>query len=369
MELPVLICGAGPAGSACAWKLAREGVDCLVLDRLSFPRQKVCAGALGARGAGIMLRSGILSAGELERLTLASHSTMSCWLGYRRLRTHSPQGPPVRIVDRPGLDSLLLQRAREAGAGLVPGEGVEGLAEGRVRTSSGRTRGWAGLVGADGAGSLVARWLGLQRPAHRPGLGVQAVVAGKAAKAHGLQIHFGLVPWGYGWVFPRDGDSLVGIGGTGGAFRGGGMARVMPGLLRHAGGRGNEPLRGAPIASGPVAPRLGRGRVYLAGEAAGLVDRISGEGISHAVESGLLVAEALLRGGDRGWLARRARRGCAGLVRQSRLLAGLLYHRALQPRAMRRLRDDPRFFQGYWDLVAGRVSYWRMMLRFLLPPT
>jgi flavin-dependent dehydrogenase len=270
------------------------------------------------------------------------------------------------MVDRSRFDALLLRRAREAGARVLEGDAVEEAGDGRAATASGRRVRWDYLVVADGAAGAIGRRVRGVGGRFRPGAGLQAAVKGPAGGEHGLEVHFGLHPWGYGWVFPRDDDALVGIGGTGGRFCGGGLAGRMPALLRHAGGTGAEDLEGGAIPSGPVPEGLGRGRIYLAGDAAGLADRVSGEGICYAVESGLLVAEAILRGGGRGWLRRTARRGCVGLVRQSRLFSGLLYHRSLQPRAMRRLREDAKFFQGYWDLVAGRTGYWRMMLRFMM---
>lgn len=359
----IFVVGAGPAGAACAWRLASAGASVLLADRCRFPRSKACAGALGGRGARGLLESGMVSAEELEEVTLAVHRRMSCWYRLEHLRTHAPKGPPISIVDRSRFDSLLLARARAAGARVVEGEAVVETEDGCATTDSGRMVRWGFLVVADGASGRIGRRL-RGGPAFR-GVGVQATAESFRDGEYGLQIHFGLHPWGYGWVFPRGDGAVVGIGGTGGRFSSGGIGGGMPGLLRHAGGTGAEALEGGVIPSGPVPGGLGRGRTFLAGDAAGLVDRISGEGICYAVESGLLVAEAILRGGGRGWLRRRARRGCVGLVRQSRLFAGLLYRRGLQPRAMRRLRDDAKFFQGYWDLVAGRTGYWRMMLHFL----
>ncbi len=314
----------------------------------------------------MLLRSGVLTRQELRGQTLAVHRAMSCWHRLLHLRTHVCAGPPIRVVDRSPFDALLLRRARDAGAEVIEGERVTEVSGEAIGLSSGRRMGWSFLVGADGAGSLVRRRLGLRRSSPARGAGVQAIIR-ETDPARGLQVHFGLVPWGYGWVFPRGGSAAVGIGGTGGDFASRGLARRLTPLLQHAGGTGEETLQGAVIPGGPPCRTLGAGRVFLAGDAAGLVDRVSGEGIGHALESGMLVADAILEGWSRRMIEMRARRGCAGLVSQSRIFAGLLYRRSLQPRAMRRLRDDPKFFQGYWDLVAGRTDYWRMMLRFLSP--
>jgi flavin-dependent dehydrogenase len=268
------------------------------------------------------------------------------------------------MVKRSELDSELLKSARRAGAEVITGKAVVDVDDRGPVLESGKRIAARFVVGADGAGSLVRRRL-TGKPMRAPGIGMQAFVDNPPPQEHGLQIHFGMVPWGYGWVFPRAGETCIGLGGTGRRFQSRMLAGSFEALCRMMEVEAPPRPRGALIPSRNLHGSLGKGNIFLAGDAAGLVDQVTGEGIGNAVESGLLVAEAILRGGDRRWLRKAARRGCLGSVLQSRLFAGLLYHERLQPRAMRRMGEDDKFMAGFWRLLAGETTYCRMILGYL----
>lgn len=366
MVLPVVVIGAGPAGSVCAWKLAESGTDCVILDGCTFPRHKVCGGVLGYRTVDLLTGCGVVSGSEFDDLVLARHYSMTCFWKHELLRSYSSDGPPISIVDRSLLDNALLEKAASAGAVVITGDRLEEVEEGSIRTRSGRKLGYSALVGADGAVSTVRRKV-FGRIGKRPGIGLQAIVAGRIRTTcddQRLQIHFGLLPYGYGWVFPRKDDCCIGVGAMGGRVHAADVAEVFRELLMRFAGGDQPRMEGAVIPSLALHPSLGRGNVYLAGDAAGLVDQISGAGVGHAVESGLLVAEAILSG-DRKEMIRKASRGCVGAVRLSTRYRHLLYSRMCQTRAMRGLREKEKFFREYWNLVSGRVGYNGMMKRFL----
>jgi flavin-dependent dehydrogenase len=225
------------------------------------------------------------------------------------------------MVMREEFDALLLA---QSGAEVLDGHPVTGVIEsgGHVQVQT-AARSFTGryAVGADGAASSVARWLGLRE--HRqlsPTLEAEVApsrAAGRFAE-YGQQAVFslGVVPWGYAWVFPKNGALSVGIG------------RVRPGRLdlRAALWREMERLglppagvelhghplpcyqaplwplwspwvRGARPVPGWPQERLSTDRCLLVGDAAGLVDPLIGEGIRYAVGSALLAAEAIA-GGD-----------------------------------------------------------------------
>jgi geranylgeranyl reductase family protein len=366
MASPVLVAGAGPAGSVCAWKLATEGTPCVLVDGAVFPRKKVCGGAIGSRTVETLTATGMLSSGEMDSMVLARHRSMACYWKYDLLRSYSSEGPPVSIVERSVFDNALLEKAASAGADVLTGDRVEAVEEGLVRTRSGRSLPFRALVGADGAVSAVRRKV-FGRPDRPQGLGLQSIVTGRLASVEEdplLQIHFGLVPYGYGWVFPRGDDCCVGIGTVTGRLKARDLAEAFGEFIMRLAGGDRPPMEAAVIPSLSLHPTLGRGNVYLAGDAAGLVDQISGEGIGHAVESGLLVADAILSG-NRSDMERRAASGCVGEVRLSARYRHLLYSRACQGRAMRSLRRKEKFFREYWNLVSGSVGYEGMMKRFL----
>jgi flavin-dependent dehydrogenase len=224
------------------------------------------------------------------------------------------------MVMREEFDALLLA---QSGAEVLDGHPVTGVIEsgGHVQVQT-AARSFTGryAVGADGAASSVARWLGLRE--HRqlsPTLEAEVApsrAAGRFAE-YGQQAVFslGVVPWGYAWVFPKNGALSVGIG------------RVRPGRLdlRAALWREMERLglppagvelhghplpcyqaplwplwspwvRGARPVPGWPQERLSTDRCLLVGDAAGLVDPLIGEGIRYAIGSARLAAEAIASG-------------------------------------------------------------------------
>jgi len=366
----VLVVGGGPAGAACAWRLARSGTPCTVLDRAVFPREKVCGGALSLRGSLALTGSGMLSEAELDGLTVAQHSGMSLWHGEELLRNWDGGEPAIRIVDRGPFDAFLLERAASVGAVVLQGARVAGV-DPQARTvslASGERVAWRVLVGADGAGSVVRRACLPRRPRRGTGIGLEVFVpAGDFSPAPAeLQIRFGLLPYGYGWVFPGTEQVCVGAGVAGSAAPARDVRRALERLLGWCGlPAGRYRLRGAPIPSMSLDRSLGAGNVYLIGDAAGLCDQVSGEGMCHAVAGGLLVGRSVAEGWSRRRLRREARAGLTGVIRQSARIRHLLHHPLFEEEAMFRLRRDPVFTEAFWSVVSGASDYAGMIARIL----
>jgi menaquinone-9 beta-reductase len=179
VDAEVIVVGAGPAGAATAWALARAGVDVLVLDRARFPRDKVCAEYLSPQASRVLHEMGALAAAlaagaaQLAGMLVRSPSgaeilgEFAAAHGFRGFRD---RGLALRRRD---LDAILLARARAAGARVAEGDRVTDVsrdATGRVtgvrlgeRVVSGRL-----VVGADGLHSTIGRRLGLTRYAAWP---------------------------------------------------------------------------------------------------------------------------------------------------------------------------------------------------------
>ncbi|CCG05259.1 geranylgeranyl reductase family protein [Blastococcus saxobsidens] len=318
----VVVVGAGPAGSSAAWHLAQSGLDVAVLEKAEFPREKVCGDGLTPRGVK-----------ALQDMDVDTSSPG--WVRRRGLRVHG--GGRVAEVDWPRLaswpdhglvrtrrelDALLAGHAVEAGARLTTGTTVtEPLLDdaGRVvgvRAEVGDDREpvtWRAplVVSAEGLSGRLAKTLGLLRRTDRPlGVAVRGYVRSRRSGDDYLDIAFDLTAGGptrdcmpgYGWIFGMgDGTANVGYGLLD-TRRGTGADRKA--ILRHwldtfpaedGLGEGDAvgPLRGAGL---PMA--LSRGPAYtrgllLAGDAAGTVNPCNGEGISYAIESGRMAAEAV----------------------------------------------------------------------------
>jgi flavin-dependent dehydrogenase len=312
----------------------------------------------------------MLTGAELCSLTVASHTRLSLWDGDQRLQTWSGEGPAIRLVDRPAFDSFLLGKAAAAGAEVRQGVSVVSVdpARGSVTLSTGERLQYGMLVGADGAGSIVRRMIFPVRGGRGTGIGLEVFVPGAriGSVPDELQIRFGILPYGYGWVFPGRETVCIGAGVTGSKAAG---AQVRVALHELLGWFGLDPgslrLRGAPIPSLALHRELGAENVFLVGDAAGLCDQVSGEGLCHAVASGLLVAEAIGNGWSRKRLRAEARKGSVGVVLQSMRFRHLLYSPMLREEAMYRLRQSPLFAEAYWAMISGETDYLGMLGRIL----
>jgi flavin-dependent dehydrogenase len=295
----VLIVGAGPAGSSLAWGLRGSGLRIAVMDRARFPRDKTCAGWVTPP----VWRALELDADEYAK----SGRTLQPIRGFQIGRSGDAAARAVERevvshgIRRCEFDAYLLERC---GAELRLGEPVrevERFEDGWRVNGSLRAR---LLVGAGGHFCPVARALMQGRPKETP-IAAQEIEAPLGdAEARALAVD-PLVPeiWftrdlaGYGWVF-RKGDYLnVGLGRRGGE----GLSEELRAFLAELRAAGRIPERWgggvhghAYLTYAATRRPLAGERVALIGDAAGLAYPKSGEGIRPAVESGLLLARALL---------------------------------------------------------------------------
>lgn len=295
----VIVVGAGPAGASCARRTAELSLSTLVLERAVFPRPKPCASGLSARA---LERLG----SDVEPIVHQNVDTIRIILGSGVGLRWQGTARVLATTTRRELDALLARLAEEAGARFEFGRSVSSVTpdEHAVSVVVGRERLSARfVVGADGPWSAVRRSIGAPRPRHGGAIyfRVFSREPERLAPFSGT-ITFDLTAArrGYGWIFPKRDHLNVGV------YRQGPLASDVRGLLEAFVARRalDSWRREGPYAFPvPVAVRpdgLGRGRVVLAGDAAGLTDPITGEGISHAVASGRAAAEAVAEAAARG---------------------------------------------------------------------
>lgn len=275
MTYDVIVVGAGPAGSSAAHAAAAGGARVLVLDRARFPRYKTCGGGL----IGPTLSS--LPAGfEVPSRTEVHRATFS--LGGGRWSDRRSDRQLLRLVDRAEFDAALLDSARAVGAEAehaVTVTGIEQDADQVTLTTSQGQLTARYVIGADGSTSRIARHVGVALATVDLGLEVELEAGDQEARWEGrVHLDLGTDPGTYAWVFPK-GDTL-----TVGVIQARGNAPATRAYLaRFVTGMGLASL--PEVASSGHLTRtrttgspLSRGRVLVAGDAAGLLEPWTREG-------------------------------------------------------------------------------------------
>jgi geranylgeranyl reductase family protein len=282
----VAVIGAGPAGSVTALHLARGGARVLLIDKARFPRDKPCGGGLTLRAVRQL---------PVDPAPVVEHEVdrMEFRLGWqRRFERRGRRGPFVLMTQRSRLDQYLVEQAVAAGAEFRDGVKVSDVAAVSLRVNGEEVAAEI-VVGADGANGTAARSLGLGGPVTH---GV--AYEGNARfedRFRGLAvIELGTIPGGYGWVFPKGDHVNVGVGGW--EWEGPRLRQHLAELCRRQGIDGSSlaNVRGhrLPLRRGGFVPA--RGRALLVGDAAGLVDPLTGDGMYEAFVSARLGAKAAL---------------------------------------------------------------------------
>ncbi|MGE5654540.1 MAG: geranylgeranyl reductase family protein [Bacillota bacterium] len=291
MLYDLIVVGSGPAGSSAAIQAARCGLNTLLIDQAIFPRDKTCAGGLTTAACNYLPEPLPID------LCQRSISGLSTWLGNHQA-LHSQAECFMKTISRAQFDSWLQSLAAASGVSLHLGDRALGYELRRdgvaVRTRTGQLQGRM-IIGADGANSIVARQL-RRGTSHPMGYCLQMEVPAARA-ANLIEIHYGVVPEGYGWVFPHRESQVIGVGGVLGHFP---QARShLLKIAQHHAVTTDAPIDAHTIPiGGRLLPVSGDG-VLLVGDAAGFVDPFTGEGIRYALQSGQIAADtarhALLR--------------------------------------------------------------------------
>jgi geranylgeranyl reductase family protein len=285
----VAITGAGPAGSTLAYQLAASGIRTCIIDKETFPRKKVCAGGVPPRIVNI-------SPFDISSLIRNEVSTIRLTHRMKNAFERSYPVPLLYTVVREAFDDFFLRNAVDAGAIFRESERVEKISfdgDGySIITGKGEVRAEI-LVGADGARGITARSIGMN-PIDVRHVAIQIEVPPEKIFTSGcvdqtISLDWGSIKDGYGWLFPN-GD-FVSVGVMGPTNLGRSVKSYFTGWIKYFGLKPDE----FEVHAQNIPHRISRrpitsGRALLIGDAAGLADFWTGEGIYYAISSAQVAA-------------------------------------------------------------------------------
>jgi geranylgeranyl reductase family protein len=275
----VLVVGGGPAGSTTAYRLAEAGASVLLVDKATFPRDKPC-------GGGLTVRAVRQCPVDPTPVVEAEVDLVELRFRFGDAVERRAAEPVIRMTQRRRLDAFLLDAAREQGVEVREGTTID------VTDAPADV-----VVGADGANGTTARAFGLGKGIVY-GLAYEGNVPyGVVSKEHygrRAVVELGDIPGGYGWVFAKGDHVNVGVG----AWQSEGP-RIREHLARVCFAHNLDPdqlqsVRGHRLPLRRPGARIAGERTLLVGDAAGLIDPFSGDGMYECFVSGNLAAAAVL---------------------------------------------------------------------------
>jgi len=288
----VIVVGAGPSGAILAYELGKRGIGVLVLEKEKLPRYKCCAGGVTSKAAKLL---DFDITGVVE--DVISEVSFTFNLNSTYLGQHGQ--PLIYTVMRDVFDHFLVTRAQQLGAVLMDGQRVTSIQTDadwvEVSTANDIFRSRL-VVGADGAYSVVAKELDMGRSMeYIAGIESEVVVPEEelAKWKSRVQIDLGCIPGGYAWVFPKRNHLSIGAG-------------CLAPKAKYLDRQYQKFVNSLSIGSYTIArssshliPTCTKGRLVwqdkalLLGDAAGLTDPLTGEGIYSAIRSAQLAAPVI----------------------------------------------------------------------------
>lgn len=287
IQYDVVIVGGGPSGSSLAYLLKKRGVSCCIIDKSQFPREKLCGGLLTEKTVSLLADV----YGEIQFPYENISSTVSLFYEGKKLSTVST-GSKFYLVKRYDFDYHLIQCYERIGGKVFLGKVIKEINKSarQIILKNGETISYKILVGADGANSLVRKNI---TPKYRANAICVESVNNSQKVNDDICVYFDNRKSGYGWCFPKKGYYSVGIGGNIESFCN--IKRTFVKFSDEIGKPVNEKeIKGALIPFGKYVKKPYNSDTILVGDAAGLVDPITGEGLFFAFLSARMASEAIV---------------------------------------------------------------------------
>ncbi|WP_425097628.1 geranylgeranyl reductase family protein [Tropicibacter sp. S64] len=359
-QFDLIVIGAGPAGAAAAKVAADSGLAVALVDKRRFPRHKLCGGGITGRALAHYKR---IFGNSLPDVPLVRCDTIS-FQAFGQDLGLTQNVSPLHLAMRLALDQHLVDCALHSGAHDFTGQDGTVDPDAPVVHLPDRELAAPIIIACDGVNSPTARRL-FGQPFDRNEIGFALEVESPLVDDSPVRIDFGAADWGYGWRFPKTSGTTIGVGGV--LSRNADMKGALSKYLDRLGADPALPVKGQFLPFGAFRKTPGKGRVLLAGDAAGLVDPITGEGIGHALHSGELAALAAVRALDAKTPERALADYCRSLapihrgLGQARMLRMIMFHGRLRPTFIKSFQSSRSLRGEYFRMMAGDIEYSDLM--------
>jgi len=295
----VVIVGAGPSGTTLGYLLTDSGLDVLAIDRSGFPRTKLCAGAITWKTRKLVEDLFKVSFDRYFSIKNVSqdYSVYERW----KLKILRKSPEPFYFIDREEYDDKLCELAEKKSCSFFFGNQVADvdLVSNTVMSRSGESFQGEIIVGADGSMSTIRRRLFPQYEfRHNLALAFQTSVAmdkvQREYRGHIPKLFLGSLRTGYGWLYPRQNDCVLGVAGL--LRKNRKIVEVYRDFLARTTTLEHKdisPLLSHWLPFGNFMECPGNGKVLLVGDAGGFVDPFTGEGIYYAHKTAQLAFRAI----------------------------------------------------------------------------
>ena len=359
----VVVVGGSCAGSAAATTLVKAGRNTLIIDKAKFPRQKLCGGMITEKTIRLLQK---IYAVSFENLIDSQYNAFGVFhVSHGKVSSHRTEHT-LSMIHRDDFDDFFLKEAIKAGCTAYLGDRVVSIRKGIISTAEGREIAADFIIGADGCHSLVRKAVHRTIKDERPPIGLEVNIPYDNLTFYSSPekifpwIFFGYVQCGYGWLFPKKDFATVGIAGLThhddknllAAFK-----LLLTAMCADPAQLKGE-IRGHPVPLNNCFEEPGVENILLVGDAARLVEPLTGEGIYFAVLSGSLAASAILTQGDHASIYNSlVKRHLRSIFRQARLARTVYFNKWINPYAMYKMKGNAKWCKYFLELLSGEIDY------------
>ena len=301
----VIVVGGGPAGSTAAFLLSQNGYEVLLIDKAKFPRKKLCGGLITAKTLNLIQKIFDVSLDELENYDVIDYVSDSYQIYFKdKYITKNHLEGKFHLVKRDVYDNYLLKTVKQKGVEVLENTKVTDIdfKKNIIKTAEDKKFQSDYIIAADGVNSIIKNKILDERNLKNNSyivnnkamtLETEVSKAKLSFDIDGPILYFGVINWGYGWIFPKKDTAIVGLGGLTNHNKDlkEDFKKYLK-LLRLD--KYSLDIKGWPLPFGNYLDRPSYKNTFLVGDAANLVDPLTGEGLCYAHKSAQIVSQVII---------------------------------------------------------------------------